>query len=226
MATKITQKLLLPSPKLNRMYLLELIGRNPDITQAELAQRCSLSVAMVNNYMKEFLSLGLLEYRRKSTKNISYHLTGEGAAAVESISQEYVEEMVSLLAEIKGKTLNSIMSQANGHLQRVVIYGSGNLAELVYHALDSANIAIVGICDIPVKEHRECCGRQILNPSQIRFLAPDAVVVATPECADELSENFGHLLERGIRIIRLDGLGLQPVPMTMPAAQHSAEVTH
>ncbi len=42
---------------------------------------------------------------------------------------------------------------------------------------------------------------EICNPTQIRYLAPDAVVIADPNGADEISRTLAGFSERGIQII-------------------------
>jgi len=53
MRTKVAQGSDMPPPRLNRLHILKQIASEPDMAQAELALRCLLSVAMVNNYMNE-----------------------------------------------------------------------------------------------------------------------------------------------------------------------------
>jgi hypothetical protein len=51
---------------------------------------------------------------------------------------------------------------------------------------------------------RDFCGREVLSPSQIRFLAPDAVVVADAVRAEEICRDLEFIIDRGIELIRLD----------------------
>jgi predicted transcriptional regulator len=186
---------------------LKQIASNPEITQAELAQRCELSVAMVNNYMKELCSSGLLEYRRKSSKDISYHLTVAGREAADATQRELLQELVGFFADAKERVRRAILSQADGKLGRIVLYGTGDLAELVFHALESADVSIVGVCDDdPAVIGHDWCGREVLNPSQIRFVAPDSVIIATFVRTEEICISLRPLQDRGIHLIRLDGL--------------------
>ncbi len=208
MRAKVLQGLYLPAPRLNQLRILKLIASDPEVTQAELAQRCALSVAMVNNYMKELCAGGLLEYRRKSSKNISYHLTETGKDAAEAMQREQLQELVRLFGDAKERLREMILTQADGRVSRVVLYGTGNLAELVFHALDSANVTIVGICDDdPAKIGREWCGREVLNPSQIRFIAPDSVIVACNGHSKSVISSLTSLQDRGIKLICLDEQG-------------------
>ena len=207
MQTKPPQSLYTQSPKLNQLNILKEVAANAKVTQAELAKRCGLSVAMVNNYMKELCGSGLLEYHRRSIKNVTYHLTPEGQEHLKILQAELISEMVGMFVAAKEQIRDRIVDQAKAELRRVVLIGSGSLAQLAFHALELADANIVGICsDKPGVAGTEFCGREILNASQIRYLAPDAVIVADSHRAAEICQNLDFLTDQGIEIIRLDGL--------------------
>ena len=214
MPTKLPHSLYIPAPRLNQLHILQKIAEDPHITQAELARHCSLSVAMVNNYMKELCSAGFLEYQRKSSKTIFYHLTSEGQEAASTTMQQLILELVRLFGDAKDRIRDVVRRSAGGELRRVVLFGSGDLAELVFHAINSSDVSVVGVCDDdPAKVGREWCGREMLNPSQIRFIAPDSVVIADSDRAEDIYRSLSYLSERGIRLIRLDGLGCRALPL-------------
>jgi predicted transcriptional regulator len=206
MQIKGLQSLYLQSPKLNQLNILREIGANARITQAELATRCSLSVAMVNNYMKELCGTGLMEYHRKTTKSVTYHLTAAGIQSLNSLQLELIDEMVGMFVAAKEQIKARIMSQAQGSLDRVILFGSGHLAQLTFHALERAGVNILGVCDDNIEAiGNDFCGRAVMSTSQIRFLAPDAVIVAESGRTEEICKNLSSLSDRGIRLIRLDG---------------------
>jgi DNA-binding MarR family transcriptional regulator len=206
MRAKAAQNLFIPAPKLNELRLLKEIASDQDITQAELARRCTLSVAMVNNYMKELGDRGFLEYRRKNSKTISYYVTAAGKEAADAIRKELLLELIRLLEEAREQVKEIILSQAPSELHRVVLYGSGILAELAFHALESAKVSVVGVCsDDPAEIGQEWCGRERINPSQIRYMAPDAVVIALLQRSDDVYLRLTHLSQYDIKLIRLDG---------------------
>lgn len=205
MQTKDIQSLYLQSPKLNQLNILREVASNTRITQAELASRCSLSVAMVNNYMKDLCNNDLLEYHRKSVKNVSYHLTPAGIRQLETLQGELIGEMVRLFAVAKKQLSDRIMDQASSVLQRVVLYGTGHLAQLAFHALELSGVRVIGVCDDnPELIGGDFCGREVVSPSQVRFMAPDAVIITDTPRTDEILENLGSLLHQGIELIRLD----------------------
>jgi predicted transcriptional regulator len=205
MRNKTQDKLHIASPRLNEMNLLHCMASDPDITQAGLAKRCGLSVAMVNNYMKDLCTAGLLIYHRKSSKNISYHLTAAGLTRVEAIGQELLQEMLEFFAMAKDRIRSLVLSQLPPGPLRVVLYGLDDLAVIAFHALDSSEIRMVGVCDDdPERIGREWCGREVSNPSQIRYMAPDAVVICNRMRTEEIYRGLRYLQDRGIRLVRLD----------------------
>jgi predicted transcriptional regulator len=207
MLIKDLESLYLQSPRLNQLNILKEIAANAHITQAELASRCSLSVAMVNNYMKDLCSSGLLEYHRRTIKSVTYHLTDLGARHLEALQGKLIDEMVAMFVAAKEHIRNRIVSQSKSALHRVVLFGSGHLAQIAFHALELAGTNILGVCDDNTEMiGRDFCGREVLNTTQIRFLAPDAVVVADSVRMEEICRNLEFVIDRGIELIRVDGL--------------------
>jgi predicted transcriptional regulator len=205
MLIKDLESLYLQSPRLNQLNILKEVAANAHITQAELASRCSLSVAMVNNYMKDLCSTGLLEYHRRTIKSVTYHLTESGARHLEALQGKLIDEMVAMFVAAKEQVRNRIVSQSKSPLHRVVLFGSGHLAQIAFHALELAGTNILGVCDDNTEKiGRDFCGREVLNPTQIRFLAPDAVVVADSVRTEEICRNLEFIIDRGIELIRVD----------------------
>ena len=228
MRAKTTARLHIASPRLNELNILDCLVADPKITQAEIGRRCGLSVAMVNNYMKELCSAGLLEYHRKSTKSVTYHVTLAGTLQIRALEQEFLDDMVSLFNEALRRIGALIAAQSKAPLQRVVLYGLGDPAVLVFHALEARNIQIVGVCDDdPARIGREWHGREVSNPSQIRYMAPDAVILCDRNRSDEMYRGLRYLQDRGIALIRLDGraapASAQPMLLAGSGVPHAGE---
>ena len=80
-----------------------------------------------------------------------------------------------------------------------------DIAQLVFHTLELSGISVLGVCDDdPKMIGRDFCGREIVSSSQIRFIAPDAVIITDNQKTEEILGNLQPLLQRGIELIRLD----------------------
>ena len=205
MRTKEISALYLPAPRLNQLNILKEIGSDSDITQAELARRCSLSVAMVNNYMKELCAKGFLEYHRKSSKSISYHLTVTGKQSADIMQQSLLEEHTRLFKDAMAQIRDAILRFCSRDIERIALYGCGDLAELALLALESAKLKVIGVFDDhPARIGSEWCGLLILDASQLRFMEPDAVVIAKCERTEEPASDLSVLCGGNARIINLN----------------------
>jgi len=206
MRTKRSEAFFIRSPRMNQHQILKNLATDANLTQAELARRCGLSVAMVNNYMKEICKAGLLQYHRRSTKSVSYHLTADGHREVSEVEAKLLQEVVETFENGKERFRERILSQSRGLLRRVVLYGSGDFAQLVFLALESTNVSVIGICDDdPAQIGKDWCGRKVLDPSHIPYMDPDAVIIASADCEDAAYRDLLHLREVGIRLIKMNG---------------------
>jgi predicted transcriptional regulator len=204
MQKKDLPSLFLQSPKHNQLNILREVAVDAHITQAELGTRCALSVAMVNNYMKELCRTGLIEYHRKTIKSVTYYLTPAGSAQLEILQHELTRDMVEMFVASQEHVLARIMSQAPEGLRRVILYGSGHLAQLVFHALEMAHMNILGVCDDDLDLiGSDFCGREVMSFSQVRFLSPEAVIVARAPQTEEASRGMESLVDQGIKIVHV-----------------------
>jgi DNA-binding MarR family transcriptional regulator len=191
---------------MNQLQILGTLAEDPFLTQAVLARRCGLSVAMVNNYLKELSEAGLIEFRRKSLKSVSYHLTGLGRAQVEILESELVADTIARFARAKERMRKRIQDQtAKAPLHRVVLYGSGHLTEMVFHALEQSGVIVIGVCTGNPAMGQQWCGRPVMDTTRVSDAAPDAVIITDWESTDEIWHRLKALFNGHIRLIRLDG---------------------
>lgn len=204
MSPRVPDTFYVAAPKLNEFNILSLVSGNSRITQAELARRCALSVAMVNNYMKSLCSRGLLEYHRKTTKSVTYHLTTQGRDWIATTEKEMISDAVELFEQIKNRIREAIERAAPKGVRRVVIYGTGTLAEIVYHSLEQLNPESVSFCDDgAVGTGRELCGCPVLPFSQIADAGPDTVVLTGGVHAGDANGTWSLLASQGIFVVRM-----------------------
>ena len=210
MRTRTPDLLYICSPRLNQLLILTALGEDPFLTQATLARRCGLSVAMVNNYLKEQCEAGLIEYRRKSLKNVSYHVTDLGRAQMEILEAEVMADGIERFAQAKERILKRLLGQAQVvSLRRVILFGTGHLAEMVLHALAPVGVRVIGVCDDQAAIGSDWCGCPVFEFGQIGVMAPDAVVITDFAHTDTIWNRLKTFYNGSLRVIRLDGHGAQ-----------------
>ncbi len=214
MRAKEQDSFFIRAPRMNKYQILKELGADSRLTQAELARRCGLSVAMVNNYIKELAALGFLEYRRRNSKSVTYHLTGSGEQKVESLETGLIHEMADRLDEAKQRVADALLTQVQGRFRKVVLAGTGALGKLVFHALESAGISVIGVCDAEgPRQGRTWCGRKVYEPSEVARAGPDAVVIADAGLPKKILSILQNLPAAGIAVV---DLGARPMKAVFP----------
>ena len=80
------------SPELIReMNILEEIERDPDVTQASLADQLGVAVGTVNWHLKRLVSKGYVKVKRAQRRKLRYIITPEGLALRARLTVDYVE---------------------------------------------------------------------------------------------------------------------------------------
>lgn len=78
------------------MGLLEQIERNPDVSQASLADQLGVAVGTVNWHLKRLISKGYVKVKRAERKKLRYIITPEGIAHRARLTVDYIEQSMLL----------------------------------------------------------------------------------------------------------------------------------
>jgi predicted transcriptional regulator len=204
MAMQTSLGLYISAPKLNQLKILQILSQEHRITQAELGTQCDLSATMINSYLKSLLFQGLLDVEKTNSRTVRYRVTAAGALAIVALHQARLTEWESLFAEGCRHVSGLITLQEPGILDRTVLFGTEGMAEMAFHALESAHAGIIAVCsEDPAAIGGEWCGRKIVLFSQVRFMAAGVVVIACPRISEFADREMEELSRQGCRIIRL-----------------------
>ena len=78
------------------LSLLEHIERDPDITQASLADQLGVAVGTVNWHLKRLVEKGYVKVKRAQRKKLRYIITPSGIALRARLTVEYIERSLQL----------------------------------------------------------------------------------------------------------------------------------
>lgn len=92
--------LYVPSARLHQFLVLRQVELGNRLTQKMLADRCDLSVAMINAIIKLSETAGLLHCQRQSRRIVIYRLTPSGKEFLRQIQKELHTEKRRLRNEI------------------------------------------------------------------------------------------------------------------------------
>ena len=197
---------LTPTKEFRRLSILSAIHHQPHASQHKIARQANLSSAMVNSYIRNLATQGLIEKKSRNQRDFNYFLTQTGKDLLFSLLMEYSAEVVQFYSGAKREISQRLAGILNGSSKtKVVLYGASDTCEIVLQALlDFPNTQVVGIIDGgPEKQGHTLQGYTILAPEDISTCKPEMIIITSFAKQDEIHKNIVHLEQKGIKIRRL-----------------------
>jgi DNA-binding MarR family transcriptional regulator len=94
-------RFILPTREYRELTVLKEVARNPRATQRSMAAAAGVSAAMVNAYVDDLVTRGLLGVSGDTNRTYRYVLTGAGSARCEALLQELLDEAEDLCARLR-----------------------------------------------------------------------------------------------------------------------------
>jgi DNA-binding MarR family transcriptional regulator len=116
-----------PARELN---LLEYIERDPDVTQASLADQLGVAVGTVNWHIKRLVAKGYVKVKRAQRRKLRYIITPEGIAFRARLTVNYVENQMRLYRRTRQQVRELLTEVINAGHSSVRIDGEGDIADI------------------------------------------------------------------------------------------------
>lgn len=190
-----------PTKQTRVLFILNEIQRNSRVSQAKLAHRSGVSVAMVNNYMKELEDQGLITARGDNNRRTSYFLTEEGEKLQQSLSLSSSAEVIQLYGAAKRRFNAKFRHLHRDGVKRVALFGAAETGEVALAAARGTPVEIVAVVDNdPVKHGTPFGNITVAHPNVLGEIQVDAVIVTSFAHQVEILRQVAHLADKGIRI--------------------------
>ncbi|MBU2552259.1 MAG: winged helix-turn-helix transcriptional regulator [Proteobacteria bacterium] len=138
-------KFLAPHRMLREYQVLCLIDDDSAVSQHRLAEAVGLSSAMVNNYIKAFVSRGLVEAEGNNNRSFRYYLTPQGRELKQSRMSGYLAEVARLYAMAHNQVARRLKALYRQGLRRAVLFADPALACIVNDSAADEQPDIVGV---------------------------------------------------------------------------------
>jgi DNA-binding MarR family transcriptional regulator len=183
------------------LLLLNELDRDGGATQRTLAAKLGVALGLTNLYLKRLARKGSIKITTIPRNGIRYLLTQQGFTEKSRLTYLYMQYSLSYYRDmrIRLKEMMSTFDASEG--QRVVIYGTNELAELAYLSLREMNIDCVGFIDGSSRKSFLSC--PVSSPDRIASWQFDRVLIADLEHAAACEE---RLVQSGVprgKVLRL-----------------------
>jgi hypothetical protein len=124
------------------------------VTQMTLSKRIGVAVGLINALLRRATLKGFVKVRAAPYKRYAYYLTPRGFAEKSRLVAEYLEVSLEFFREAR-REYEDLFTRARGRgLRRIVLVGSGELAEIAVLAGHAAGIDLVAILDSETNRER------------------------------------------------------------------------
>ncbi|MBS0183272.1 MAG: winged helix-turn-helix transcriptional regulator [Nitrospira sp.] len=161
------------------LLLLTEVERDGTVTQRSLASKLGVALGLTNLYLKRLARKGYIKITTIPSHRVRYLLTPQGFAEKSRLTYLYMEYSLSHYRDMRARLRDALSHATKNGTKRVVIYGTGELAEMAYLSLREMQMTLVGFVDDNQQE--AFLSYQVWPPEALREWEFDAVLLADME---------------------------------------------
>jgi DNA-binding MarR family transcriptional regulator len=185
------------------LLLLRELDRDGGATQRTLAIKLGVALGLTNLYLKRLARRGYIKITTIQRNRIRYLLTPQGFTEKSRLTYLYMQYSLSYYRDMRTRLKEMMATCDASHGQRVVIYGTTELAELAYLSLRDMNIDCVGFIDGSSRKSFLSC--PVSSPDRIAGWQFDWVLITDLDHAAACEE---QLVQSGVPREKVLRLGL------------------
>ncbi len=129
------------------LRLLEEVESSPEISQRSMAFRLGIALGVANPLVKSLVLKGYIRATHAGWKRWAYNLTPAGLARKVQLTVGYADRFVDHYRRIRGLLREDLGALALEPGSHIAVYGTTELAELVFVALKDMEISDVEFID-------------------------------------------------------------------------------
>jgi len=185
------------------LLLLSEVERDAGVTQRSLSTKLGVALGLTNLYLKRLARKGSIKIATIPRNRIRYLLMPQGLTEKSRLTYQYMQYSLSYYRDMRTRLKDMLSMFDAFHGQRVVIYGTTELAELAYLSLREMNIDCVGFIDGNPRESFLAC--PVVTPEKVGRWQFDRVLITDLEHASACEE---QLVQSGVPREKVLRLGL------------------
>jgi DNA-binding Lrp family transcriptional regulator len=129
------------------LQLLNEVEQNAAVTQRSLAKKLGVALGLTNLYLKRLARKGYIKITTIPKNRIKYLLTPRGMTEKTRLTYLYMQYSLSYYRDMRQRLKIVLTGLASAGAKRIVICGTGELAELAYISLREMDLTLVGFVD-------------------------------------------------------------------------------
>ena len=185
------------------LKILEEIDNDHTPSQRDLSRKLNISLGLVNSFIKRLVNKGYLKITNIPKNRLKYILTPKGAAEKTRLTYQYIQYSFVFYRNAREKLRQVFKELRAQGVRRVVLYGTGDFAEIACISLYETSIQMVAIVD-DNKIGEKFLGNVVKKPAMLNSVSYDKILITPTISKDIVLEK---ILKQGIPRSKLVMLG-------------------
>ena len=179
------------------LSLLTALADEPNTTQKNLATRLGVAVGLVNSYLKRVIYKGYVKTKQLERRRLRYLLTPAGIKEKTRLTYEFLQYSYQYIREVRRKVGQAMRPFALDGKNRVIFYGSGEVAELAYLAIRELGMDLIAVID-PDNVGKRCVDHVIQDVAWLEDngFADVLLALSTPGKENSQEDEVGAIARR------------------------------
>ena len=194
------------------MHLLDAVTQTPDVTQRELSKRIGAALGLTNLMLRRLAKKGYIKISGTKRSRIRYLITPQGLLEKSRLTYEFVQYSLQFYTRVRRALREQLALLAREGQRRIVLCGTGELAEIAFLTIREAGLEFVGIVSADAVGER-FLGYPVKHPTDVLVLDYDRMLVAS---LNEGPKEAGRLAALGVPADRI-------VTLTQPAMSRAPD---
>ncbi len=192
------------------MHLLTELTRNPTTTQRELSQRIGVALGLTNLMLRRLVKKGYIKISGTKRSRLRYLITPKGILEKSRLTYEFIQYSLQLYGRVRRFLREQLMILSSTDNTRVVLYGTGELAEVAFLIIREIGLELVAVVD-DTPSQPAFLGYPIQSLAETVTMSYDRMIVSSLPAPGQ-EAGLQRLVERGAPRERLILLPIQEIP--------------
>jgi DNA-binding MarR family transcriptional regulator len=183
-----------PTHLYKEYIILDLIEKNKDITQRELAKHLGIAVSMVNMMLDDLEKDHYLKRKKHTTKTVEYLLTKQGIERRKLLNIWYLKSSQDIYMAAKDNILVFIQQIIAKGYKKILLYGAGEVAEILVRVLneevDVALDVLAVVDDDPNRYNQNFFQLPIISKETTVDFDHDGILISSYSNRSRISEKL------------------------------------
>ena len=136
------------------LEVLEALSTDAAITQRRLAERLHVALGLANLMIRRCVKKGYVKVVNIQQNRLRYLLTPAGIMEKTRLTYAYLEYSLYLYRRVREVLKETLSRVAQSGGRRIVVFGSGEIAEIAYLTVKELGLQLVAVIDEPTLTQR------------------------------------------------------------------------